>query len=188
MSDLIIYLIAYALLLVYGAAIFRIVVRRDYARRGRLSVAVSILQALVFFVYGGFPILYLADDWPAAHVNQLVHITGLTLIIVGLGFLFYAMIGFGVIRSLGRARQGLKQLGLYRKSRNPQALACSLYVIGFALLWPSWQAVGWAVLYFVLIYLMILTEEEHLLNIHGDEYMKYCQEVPRFISIRKKSG
>lgn len=180
------YLLAYAGLLAYGITFLRIGVRRDYARRGRLSVVVAILQALLFFIYGGFPYLYLPDDWPAVHVNPIIHLSGLLFIITGLGFLLYGMIRLGPLKSLGLGKRRLAQTGIYRKTRNPQALACGLYVIGFTMLWPSWYAVGWALLYFVLIHTMIITEEEHLLRIHDEDYSRYCREVPRYFMFRQK--
>lgn len=187
MSDLTTYIVSYAALLSMGLIVLRPLARRDYLRRGRLSVFTALLQALVWFIYGGFPIFYLTEDWPAVHVNLLVHIIGLTAIIIGLGFLFYAMLWLGLPRSLGRGKKALEQNRLYRKSRNPQALACALYVIGFAMLWPSWHALAWAILYFVLIHVMIVTEEEHLLRAHGEQYANYCQEVPRYLTVRSKS-
>jgi protein-S-isoprenylcysteine O-methyltransferase Ste14 len=188
MSDLSIYLLAYSILLAYGIIILRIVIRRDYSRQGRLSVTTSILQSLLFFLYGGFPLFYVSDDWPAVYGNLLVQIVGVIFIVAGLGFLFYTMNGLGVFRSLGLGKKTLEQAGIYRKTRNPQALACSLYVVGFAILWPSWYAAAWAILYFVLIFMMILAEEEHLLTTHGEAYLNYCREVPRFFSLRTKSS
>ena len=178
------YLFAYGLLLASGVIILRLVVRRDYLRRGQLSFAVATLQALLFFAYGGFPYLYLAGDWPATHVNQFAHLFGLGAIFVGLGFLFYGMIVLGLLPSMGRGRNGLAQTGIYRVSRNPQALACGLYVLGFTVLWPSWFAVGWAILYAILIHIMIITEEEHLLRTYGEGYAAYCRDVPRYLSLR----
>jgi hypothetical protein len=96
------YLAAYAALLAAGWLVLRLLVRRDYLERGGLSWPVAFLQALLFFVYGGFPMIYLADDWPAVHVHPLVHLLGVTLIGVGLGLLLFGMIELGVRRSLGR--------------------------------------------------------------------------------------
>jgi protein-S-isoprenylcysteine O-methyltransferase Ste14 len=144
---------------------------------------VALLQALLFFIYGGFPYLYLSKDWPAVHVPAIFHFPGITFIIIGLTGLFFGMIKLGISRSVGRGEKKLQRSGIYRRTRNPQALACGLYVVGFAILWPSWQALAWAMLFFVLIHMMIITEEQHLLHIHGQEYMKYCQEVPRYLGL-----
>ena len=109
----------------------------DYQSLGRLSVHTAIIQALVWIIYGSFPILYLPEDWPAVHVNLLIYVIGLAALIIGLGFLLYAVFWLGLPRSLGRGKKALEQKVFYGKTRNPQALACVLYVIGFAVLWPS---------------------------------------------------
>lgn len=182
-SDLLFYLLAYAALLSFGLIVLRLFVRRDYLKRGRLSAVVATLQALLWFVYGGFPTMYLADDWPAVHVSPPVHVAGLALIVVGLSFLLVGIARLGLPRSLGCGGKQLEQTGLYRRTRNPQALACGLYVLGFSILWPSWYAAGWAILFVVLIHVMIITEEEHLRRVHGEPYRHYQQEVPRYFHL-----
>ena len=174
------YFITYLLLLSSGLLILRLIVRRDYRAHGRLTFIPATLQALLFFVYGGFPALYLPANWPAVNVNLFQHILGLFLLFGGLAILCYGMVLLGFLRSVGGDQPALEQTGLYRLTRNPQALACGCYVLGFALLWPSWYAVGWAVLYAILIHAMVLTEEEHLHHIHGPRYEAYCQQVPRY--------
>ncbi len=181
MSELSRYTLAYALLLVGGLVVLRVLVRRDYWEQGRLSVATSFLQALVFFTYGGFPYLYLPRDWPAIHVPPVVHAAGLVLIVAGLAVLLYCMVRLGMLRSVGRGDGKLEQSGLYAISRNPQALACGLYVAGFVLLWPSWYAAGWAVLFIILIHAVIRTEEDHLVKTHGEEYLDYLRRAPRYL-------
>jgi protein-S-isoprenylcysteine O-methyltransferase Ste14 len=190
MSEHFLYLLTYALLLTSGLVILRIVVRREYGNRGQLAPLVATLQAGLFIFYGGFPALYLPEDWPAVSVNQVQHAVGLFLLLGGLALLLYGMVVLGLFRSIGRGEQGLEQAGLYRFTRNPQALACGSYVLGFTLLWPSWFAVGWAALYAILIHAMVLTEEEHLQRIHGDRYNAYRRQVPRYLpwrSTRRRS-
>jgi protein-S-isoprenylcysteine O-methyltransferase Ste14 len=179
--------LAYLALLALGWVILRVAARRDYLSRGKLSLQVSILQALLFFIYGGFPYLYLPPDWPSVHVDLIYHIVGIGLIIVGLAFLFYGMLRLGLLPSMGLGRQELEYSGIYASSRNPQALACGLYVLGFAMLWPCWYAFFWAILYAVLIHLMIVTEEEYLNQIYGARYAEYCQTVPRYFRVMPKS-
>jgi len=179
-----IFVFAYATLLVAGVFILRFVVRRGYRDRGRLTPLPGVLQALVFFCYGGFPALYLTTDWPAVHVNPVQHMLGLCLLYGGLGMLLYGIYQLGLLRSFGMGEPGLTRSGLYRSTRNPQALACASYILGFTLLWPSWQAVFWAALYAILIRAMVVTEEEHLQRIHGHSFDAYCREVPRYFSLR----
>jgi protein-S-isoprenylcysteine O-methyltransferase Ste14 len=180
MRQLSLFLLAYLLLLCSGLIILRIVVRRAYRVRDRLALLPATLQAALFFVYGGFPALYLKGDWPAVDVHPIQHVLGLFLIFGGLALLLFGMVHLGILRSIGQGKPALEQSGLYRFTRNPQALACGGYVLGFALLWPSWYAVGWAALYVILIHAMVLTEEEHLRRIHGLKYEAHCQEVRRY--------
>ena len=76
---------------------------------------------------------------------------------------------------------GLRQTGFYRFSRNPQVLAFLVAMIGYGLLWPTWQHAGSVVLIAALAHMMVLTEEEHLLDVLGEEYERYCQRVPRYL-------
>jgi protein-S-isoprenylcysteine O-methyltransferase Ste14 len=174
------YLIAYILILSAGILILRFIIRRAYRAHDRLPFIPAMLQVLLFFFYGGFPALYLPADWPAVHVNLFQHMFGLFLLFGGLVILCYGMVLLGLLRSVGGDKPALEQAGLYRFTRNPQALACGSYVLGFALLWPSGYGIGWAILYVTLIHAMVLTEEEHLQHIHGPRYEAYCQQVPRY--------
>ncbi len=183
MRGSLIYWPALLLLLMAGLVILRLFARTSYRVHGNLSPAVSLIQTLFFFVYGGFPMLYLPKDWPAVRINPWLHGIGLALLLGGLAFLLIGIARLGLGRSLGRGRQALEKSGLYRRSRNPQAVACGGYVVGFAILWPSGIAAGWALLYPVLIHTMVLTEEAHLHHLYGAKYAVYCRQVPRYLGI-----
>ena len=181
MNKIFLYLVGYMLILALGIILFRFLVPFDYRKIGKLSPLIAFLQALLFFIYGGFPSLYLPKDWPAVAVPLFIHLPGVFLILSGLLFLIIGMIQLGLDKSVGRGTQALRKLGIYKISRNPQALACGLYVIGFYMLWPSWYALGWVFLYFILIHQMVLVEEAHLKRIHGTRYQDYCEQVPRYL-------
>ena len=52
--------------------------------------------------------------------------------------------------------------------------------------WPSLYALGWLVMYSLISHWMVITEEEHLTRIFGEEYLMYFSEVPRYLGIPKK--
>ena len=171
-----------------GYCLFRFLVPCDYLMLGKLSPLIAFLQALLFIVYGGFPAIYLPKDWPAVSVPLFIHIPGIILILIGLFFLILGMIQLGPDSSVGRGTQELRESGVYSYSRNPQAIACAIYVIGFFMLWPSWYGLGWVFLYFILIHWMVLAEETHLNRKYGKSYLVYCEQVPRYFGRIKKTA
>ncbi len=49
-------------------------------------------------------------------------------------------------------------------------------MIGYGLLWPTWQHVGSLILIGALAHMMVLTEEEHLRDVFGEEYERIASE------------
>ncbi len=186
MNTLAVYLLSALLLLIAALVFFRAVGRRDYRRRGRLTPLSLVGETLIFFAWGGFPYIYGPRDWPAVHVAAPVNILGFICLWGGLAVMFAGMAQLGPRRFLGWGGDGLRQDGLYRLSRNPQILGCGLYGVGFAVLWPSWYALGWVILYAVIAHTMVLTEEEHLRRAFGAEYERYCQRVPRYAGFPRR--
>ena len=176
-----IYFFSILLLIAVSVFVLRVLVRRDYTQRGRLSVGTAIIQASIFFAFGGFPILYLPADWPTTDVPQFIRMVGWFSLAIGILVLSVGILRLGILRSFGLQAGTLMVADFYRKTRNPQALGCFLYVIGFLLLWPSWYAVGWGISLIAIIHLMVLTEEEHLQNAYGQLYHGYCKQVPRYL-------
>jgi protein-S-isoprenylcysteine O-methyltransferase Ste14 len=46
-------------------------------------------------------------------------------------------------------------------------------------------ALGWIVLEGFVAHMMVLTEEEHLLEVYGGEYARFCERVPRYLGLRR---
>jgi len=177
------YVVWASLLLLGAVVVFRVWVRRDYHQRGRLGFRGSSLEWVIFSLLACF--IYDFDSvglWPPPALGSLKGALGWTLVTVGLGATVVLIGWFGFGRACGVDVRELVQTGPYRVTRNPQALACGVAVIGYALLWPSWHSAGWVVLYAAIVHLMVLTEEEHLRSVHGDGYAEYCERVPRYVS------
>lgn len=185
MMLLTVYLISAFLLPVAAFVVFRVLCRRDYQRRGQLGPFSAFLELLIWALYIGFPYIYNPPDWPSfwaldAHSSAL-RVIGFVCITVGLALAFITMFWFGLRRAFGLQVNELIQAGPYRLTRNPQIVGGSLLVIGSSVQWPSWYALGWAILYGAIAHMMILTEEEHLLDVYGEEYERYCERVPRYL-------
>jgi protein-S-isoprenylcysteine O-methyltransferase Ste14 len=185
-SETIIYLVSALVLVLAAFLVFRVVVRRDYNRRGRLTPVSSFLELLIWALFMGFPYLYNPPAWvwfwrPGVPVGTPLRAAGILCITAGLLSAFGIMIWFGLRRAFGLDVSGLVQGGPYRLSRNPQLVCGIPLVAGTIILWPSWYAVGWAILYAVIAHLMVLTEEEHLHAVYGEVYKSYCARVPRYV-------
>lgn len=182
------YFLAAALLIAAAVAVFRVFARSDYQRRGRLTLRTSFLETLVMILYMSFPYLYNPPRWVpfwsrAVPASKQLRMAGVLCIAVGLASAFGTMLWFGLRRAFGLQVEGLVQSGPYRVTRNPQIVGFLLVVLGCVVLWPSWYATGWVMLYGVVAHLMVRTEEEHLLSVYGEEYARYCQRVPRYVGL-----
>jgi protein-S-isoprenylcysteine O-methyltransferase Ste14 len=184
--NLAVFLGSVCLLLAFAYAVLRVIVRREYRLRGRLKGWSSILQLLVVAGVMAFPYLFNPPEWvlswtlagPTSPQQQLL---GLVIILLGLLVAFGTMGWFGIRRAFGVETKGLISTGPYRFTRNPQLLGGYLLVTGVAVQWPSWFAILWIGLYGVIGHVMIITEEEHLRTSFGQEYIRYCQQVPRYL-------
>jgi protein-S-isoprenylcysteine O-methyltransferase Ste14 len=191
-THLLIFLLLTLLLLGAAYLVFRVIVRRDYHLRGQLTWMSSTLQLLVFAGLMSYPYLFNPPQWvwswqlvgPTSLQQQ---IAGLVIIILGFIFAFGTMAWFGLRRAFGLETQKFITAGPYRITRNPQILGGYLLVIGVSVQWPSWYAAAWIVLYGVIGHWMILTEEEHLQEVFGDEFTSYCEQVPRYLLKRRTS-
>ena len=181
-----VYFVAAICLLTLAYLIFRVFVRRDYWQHGGLTWCSISLELLIFALHANFSYLYLPAEWPALPwlPQDPVHrAIGLALIAGGFIGVTVGMSGLGFRRVFGRDAVEIKRSGLYGLTRNPQILAYGIIVTGFAVLWPSWYALGWIMLYATIAHLMVLTEEEHLRRVHGAAYKRYCAEVPRYLAL-----
>jgi protein-S-isoprenylcysteine O-methyltransferase Ste14 len=177
----VVFLASALLWFVVGIFIFRVVVRRDYLRRGRLSLFTGFLELLVYCLWASLAYVYRPPDWPAVHVGSVVRVIGWVTFAGGMVVTFGTMIVFGMSRAFGWRVDVLKQSGLYRLTRNPQTVAFLVAMIGYLVLWPSWYGLGSVAMIAVMSHTMVLTEEEHLRDSYGDEYVRYCQRVPRYL-------
>lgn len=181
-----VYVLAAFFLLGLAWLIFRVVVRRDYRRHGRLTWPSVLLEVLIFALHANFSYLYIPAEWPAlpSLPESPFHRTlGLVIVAAGLTGLVLGMANLGFRRAFGQQVDEPQQSGLYGITRNPQLLMYGLALIGYALLWPSWYALAWLGLYAAIAHIMVLTEEEHLRRVGGETYAGYCERVPRYIPL-----
>lgn len=180
------YLIAAFILILFSFITFRVIVRNDYSKKGRLTFISLSLEFLIFALHANFMYLFLPVKWPnlpSIPENIILQIISIVFIIIGFLIIAVAMSGLGYGRTMGQDKKSLNTNGLYKYSRNPQLIGYGMILIAFVVLYLSWFSIGWFIIYLVISYFMIKTEEEFLTNNYGVEYQKYCDDVPRLIKL-----
>jgi len=175
-------------LLLFAIVLFRVLARRDYLNKGRLSVITSFLEFVIFALHANMMYLFLPVKWPSLpplSENSYLYYLSLFFIIIGLLIVFSAMVPMGYNRTMGLKSKNLKINGLYKWSRNPQVVGYTIFLTGFALSYFSLYAVGWILLFGIIIHNMIFTEEEYLTKMYGEVYQNYKERVPRYIGIKR---
>lgn len=178
------YWIGWVVTLFIAILIFRVFVRRDYLQHGKLGPLSVILEFVIFGLHANLPYLYLGVPWPAlplAPENPVQLYLGLAVSIMGLLATLSIMAHLGFGTTVGQQPGEVRKTGPYRRSRNPQLLTYLLLLSGMVILYPSVQAAAWILLFAIIGYIMVITEEEHLNNLFGEKYIEYSRKVPRFI-------
>ncbi len=170
------------LLLGLGGLVFRRF-RRDYERFDSLSRTSVVLGLALFTLHASSSYIYLESRLSAVDTSSPLFGISIVLIIGGLVLLLTSMGRLGGKKTIGQDTSGLYCAHVYKHSRNPQVLFYGLVVVGYALLWPSWQGVIWVLLYASLAHVMVRVEEDHLKHKYGKEYVEYCEYTPRYIDM-----
>ncbi len=76
--------------------------------------------------------------------------------------------------------QHLMTDGPYRLNRNPMLTGTLLYLAGWAVWLWTWQACVVWVVFFVIMFVQVLSEEKRLRRDFGKEYETYCHKRRRF--------
>ena len=181
---LFLYSSAVVFLLLFSVLLFRVLARRDYLNKGKLTGFTSFLEFMLFALHANIMCLFIPVKWPnlpPLSGNGYVYYLSILFIIIGLIVVFVAMVPLGFNRTMGLKSIKLKTNGLYKWSRNPQVAGYFLFLSGFVLSYISIYSIFWLVLFGIIAHLMILTEEEYLTGLYGDEYKDYCKRAPRYI-------
>ena len=112
--------------------------------------------------------------------SQILHISGIVLMVVGL--VFY----FSTVRLL---LKGLKEnrliiSGPYSICRNPLYVSLILLIIpALSLILNSWLVLTSSIVGFILFKLFINSENRELEKFFGEDYLKYKRETPEFFPL-----
>ena len=160
--------------------------RTDYRRHGhttQVGVALLLTAWLVPHLVLGFAF----PAFQAPHTPR--QWTGYALMAFGiLGCSLVLRRRFSAAMVVGRNAQTLVTDGPYRWSRHPQYVAYTPFPVGYALTGVAVMAWVGVALYFVVMHLTMLVEEEHLTRQFGDRYRAYCASTPRYLFWRGRTG
>ena len=159
------------------SAVALLYARWEYRKRGRLTLAGLFLLCVMIFM----PNLVLEYATSYKIPSTLIDWIGVFVSVAGI---ILCLVGITLFRSISKVMcqdtEELTRSGIYRWSRNPQYVGWFLFLLGFALTdWSLWCLAALLVVA-VSLHLLVLVEEEHLRRVFGEQYINYCQKVPRY--------
>ena len=180
------YILSSVTFLLIAYVVFRVIIKRDYKKRLRLSPLSYLLEILVFAIHANMVYLILPAKWPDLPQipgNLVIKLIAIILFVTGMTVLLAAWFKLGTGPSLGLDKNRLRTNGLYKYSRNPQLVGYSLVLASFTVLYFSYLVLSWLLLFMIVSYFMIKSEEEFLEQNYKDDYREYCKQVPRIFKI-----
>ena len=126
---------------------------------------------------------YLLTGWDAADPSLPARVAGAALTLAGGAVLVSAFVRFAV-DGLGTPApvaptETLVVTGLYRNVRNPMYLAVTATILGQLLLLGRPVLLGYALVFIAVTYAFVRGYEEPTLRArYGEQYERYCAEVP----------
>jgi len=180
------YIIIAVLFLLFSYLVFRVIIKRDYKKRMKLTPISYILEVLVFALHANSIYLILPSQWPqlpSLPEDLILKTVSIILFSIGVLILVISYFSLGNKTSLGMDKNKLKTNGLYKYSRNPQLVGYGMMLLAFTLLYFSWLMLFWFIQYLIISFFMIRSEEEFLAQQYGDAYRDYCKKVPRVIKL-----
>ena len=172
--------------LLFAFFVFRVIIKREYKNRLRLSSVSYMLEILVFAIHANLFYLTIPTKWPnLPPFPENLEIRVVSTIIFGIGLIILLISWFrlGTKPSLGIDKNKLQTGGMYKYSRNPQLVGYGLMLTAFSIIFFSYLAFIWVLLFLTASYFMVKSEEEFLEQKYNEEYIDYCRQVPRIIKI-----
>lgn len=163
-----------------AAVIALLAARMQYRKYGKLT-AIGLLLLCVMLIIPNFMLEFATRyEMPSTILDYVGVIIGLFgLILCGLGMTAFRSVPKTLCLDAGE----LSVSGTYRWSRNPQYIGWLLFLIGFALNdWSVWCFAALVVVA-VSLHFLVLIEEEHLTRVFGQQYVAFCQKVPRYFPL-----
>lgn len=108
------------------------------------------------------------------YFNAVTTTVGIIIYIIGCIILTLSIINFS-------REEGFIEKGVYRISRNPMYIGYFGIFLGTAFMINSILHIIIIVIYQIAVHFLIVSEERWCQKQFGEEYRRYCNEVPRYI-------
>lgn len=160
----------------------------------------SLFTILIPGSVGIFFPLVLISLFPDDLTFGLFKYLGVLVLIVGLVFYFMSVLSFmklggtpqiyfmkKIEKIFGLEPDRLANDGIYNFSRNPMYSGVALTILGQGVYFESILIIFWSILFFLIVSLVVIfIEEPHLKKKHGDKYLEYFNQTPRWIGLTKR--
>ncbi len=167
-----------------------IILRKQTGKQIQGKNREAIFATLFFILFIALSFLFSFQTEPfgriAVQPNTIFIIIGLMILFLNLIISTAALIHLkdswrvGVLEN---QRTDLVTTGIYRYSRNPYFVSYLLMFIAYATLSQNLVLLGLTIIGFIFVHSMIMKEEAYLTSVHGENYLQYKKEVPRYLLI-----
>ena len=116
--------------------------------------------------------------------SETVSWLGIVFCLAGLLLLLSSLVSFGRSFRVGIDTHDPDKLvttGVFALSRNPIYVGFAAVLIGQFLVFPNWLLLVYIGAAAWLFHRQVLREEEYLKKHYGEEYLRYCQHVRRYL-------
>ncbi len=150
------------------------------------KVNLSILLSTIIYVLILLRLFVLNPKWWFEfEVFDFGWLSGFGYVLVSFGF-FVGLLALQAMKDSWRVgikrdqKTDLVTYGVYSFSRNPYFFSYNILILGFIFIFPSIILIGLYLSLVVIFHKMILEEEEHLEEVHGENYLEYKGRVSRY--------
>jgi len=116
--------------------------------------------------------------------SEVLQWVGVTFCILGLLLFLLSLISFGKSFRVGIDEEqpgSLVTTGVFAVSRNPIYTAFEFILLGIFLIFTNWIILLYLIAGLWLFNRQVLREEESLQRFYGEDYVKYCEKVRRYL-------
>jgi protein-S-isoprenylcysteine O-methyltransferase Ste14 len=146
---------------------------KKWSKAGRISALLTHIIILpITLIYSIFLPLKTGTAW---------FYVGLVICLIALSI--YYMAGFNIAKTQTVNEPVTK--GIYRFSRHPLYLGGFLLFLGIGIACASWLFILFALVWIILWFIAVPSEENDVSEKYGDAYRKYMNRTPRWIGIPK---